>query len=365
MRISLTPALALGAALALVLTPAIRPASAQATYDPLGSGRTVLAFDKRFLKTLAQGGVKLRARGGAKLRKGRLILPVAGGKVDPVAGKGTVKTQGTLLFERANRTLPWRRIEAKANRTPLQAKVGGGQLRLAAARRPPRARRAGFATRFVAPRLSLTAKAATRLAKKLRLRGAFREGMALGTLRASVNPAYTEILPRGRATLAPDPAMLAKLEAHFVSLNPIAPAELAPGPLLSLPIAAKGSLSPDAAQGTLRTGGAFEALQLSGGQLFERELWLDLSLSSASAEAEVRPSPPYAGQAGRIGAFAVDLSQATRSSDPGTRTISVAAAPLLLTAQSAAHFDEAFANSKGHFAAGERFGTVSFAAVGR
>jgi hypothetical protein len=83
--------------------------------------------------------------------------------------------------------------------------------------------------------------------------------------------------------LIPDPALLEKLADLFVSLNPIAPG---------------GALSPDASLGTLRTGGAIELLQQSGGQLFEHELWLDIGARSASSEQEVRPSPPYAGKQG-------------------------------------------------------------------
>jgi len=341
------------------------PSSAVATYDPIGHGAVRLSFDKRFLSLLKQNGVKLGTKAGARLKGKALTLPVSGGKVDPKAALTTTETAGTLVFRKGNRSLPLRRIEFKANRNPLQAKVGGGQLKVAITAKKPSEARVGFGMRFSAKGLRLTAKVATRLNKKLRLRGVFQEGQPLGTLKTEVSPLTSVILPRGRATLVPDAAMLAKLEDLFVSLNPIAPAELAPGPVLSFPIIPGGRLAPDVSQGTLRTGGAIELLQLSGGQVFEREFWLDFGLDTATSEPDVQPSPPYPGKQGRIGALAIEMAAASVSSNPKARTITVSGAPLTLTAATAAAFNEAFAGGKPHFAAGERFGIVSFAAQGQ
>jgi hypothetical protein len=171
------------------------------------------------------------------------------------------------------------------------------------------------------------------------------------------------ILERGQGTVTPDPAILAKFKALFVSLNPIAPAELQPGPVLKFPIAVGGQISPDASEGSLRLGGAIELLQLGAGQVFHKEYWLDLGVKSASAEVDIEPTPAFPGKLGRIGAF--DLGVGSVSSDPKTRTISLSNAPLTLTAATAQSFNEAFAEGKGVFAAGETFGVVGFGAVGQ
>jgi hypothetical protein len=81
--------------------------------------------------------------------------------------------------------------------------------------------------------------------------------------------------------------------------------------LFRLPIA------PDRLSGTLRSVGELEFLQLGGGAVF---------------------------------------------SDPKTRTASVAAVPLLLSIATAAAFNEAFAQGKAVFGAGEALGTLSFVA---
>jgi hypothetical protein len=159
--------------------------------------------------------------------------------------------------------------------------------------------------------------------------------------------------------------MVAKLNSLFVSLNPISPAELAPGPVFSLPIVPGGALSPDASLGTLRTGGSIELLQQGAGQVFEHEFWADLGARSVSAEVDIQPTPAFPGKLGRLGVLDLNLAAAQISSNAGARTISVSNAPLALQATTAAHFNQAFAEGKPVFAAGEAFGSVSFTAWGQ
>jgi hypothetical protein len=171
------------------------------------------------------------------------------------------------------------------------------------------------------------------------------------------------ILDQGQGTLIPDPQILAKFKSLFVSLNPISPAELSPGPVLKFPIALGGQIAPDASEGTLRLGGAIELLQLGAGQVFDKEYWLDLGARSASAEVDVEPTPAFPGKLGRIGTYAIGMAGATVASDPKSRAISVSNALLTLDAQTAQTFNDAFAAGKATFAAGETFGTISFGAV--
>ncbi len=159
-----------------------------------------------------------------------------------------------------------------------------------------------------------------------------------------------------------DPAFVQKLDQRFVSLNPIFPAEHV-GSSFSFPIVAGGSLAPDGAEGTLRTGGAVELLQLGGGQVFWKELWLDLGSRSDSAEVDLEPTPAFPGKLGRLGVF--DLGVASVASEPKARTISVAGAPLSLNAQAAAQLNQAFGAGQPLFSAGEAVGSVSFVAIGQ
>lgn len=349
---------AFAAALALLALFGLAP-SAHAAYDPLGSGTTKLTLDKRFARLLAAHGVKLTAAAPAKRHGRSFTLPVSGGALDPAEEKGEIAQGGTLTFQRGARKVPLREIVVKTKPEPLIAKVGGGQLKLATAAKR-KFSRIGFGSSFSAKPLRLSAKLATRLAKKLRLHGVFEAGQRLGTLRSSAQPATVAILPSGRATLTPDPAFIAKLDKLFISLNPIAPAERSPGPIFSLPIIGGGALAPDASSGTLRSGGSLEFLQLGAGQIFWHELWFDPGTHQVLAEADIEPTPTFPGKLGQVPVLA--LGAGSVASDPFARTIAISGAPLTLTAATAAYFNQAFAPGKEAFAPGELFGTASFSA---
>ncbi len=347
------------ALLGLLLVP-----GAHANYDPAGSGTTKLILDKGFISSLKREGVMVVAKAPAKLKGNVVVLPVSGGTTDPTLAKGETETEGTVVFESGNRKVPLRNIEVKTKKTPLYAKVGGGQLKVASAKSIS-FKREGFGSAFAANGLALTRKVATRLNKKLRTGDFFKEGQLTGTLKSTIQPQVTSILPQGQASVVPDPAFLAKLKSLFVSLNPIAPAELSVGPVLYFPIAGGGQLAPDASEGTLRTAGAIELLQLGAGQVFQKEYWFDLGLKSTVAEVDVEPTPAFPGKLGQIGVFGIDMARASVSSEPKSRTISVSGAPLTLDAQTAQTFNEAFAQGKAVFGAGEALGSVSFGAVGQ
>lgn len=334
---------------------------AQAAYDPLGSGTTKLTLDKAFLSFLNKHGVKLEAKSPAKRKGASISIPVSGGEMDPLIEKGTIEQEGILVFKRGKFSLPFKKLTLKTKTSPIQAKVGGNQLKVAKAKKISFTRN-GFGTVFGATDLGLAAKVVTRLNKKLRLGKAFKEGQVMGSFKSKTQPSTTTILGQNRATLVPAPAFVAKLNSRFVSLNPISPAELSAGPTFTFPIVAGGAIAPDASLGTLRTGGAIEFLQQgSGGQIFQQEFWLDLATKGTSAEMEVRPLGP--GKLGRVEVLA--MGQASVSSNPGTRTISVSGAPLGLSTLTATTFDQAFAEGKGVFAPGEIFGTLSFTAQGQ
>ena len=347
------------ALLLIVGVTVISPAAANATYDPLGSGTTNLTLDKRFAGLLHRNGVKLLGVQGATRRGRSYTLPVSGGTLDPTTGQGEIDNEGTLVFQRGARRVPLRHLVVKTKREPLIAKVGGGQLKLAAAKRTGFSRQ-GFGSTFAADGLRLSAKLATRLAKKLRLRGAFRAGQPFAALRSSAQPLSTAILPAGRATFAPDPTFLAKLDANFISLNPVAPAERSPGPLFSFPIIGGGSLAPDASLGTLRTGGAVEFLHLGSGQLFWTEPWFDLGLHNVLAEVEIEPTPTFPGKLGQVPVL--DLHPVAAASAAATRTISVTGSTLTLQPATAAYFNQAFVAGEPVFAPGELVGYLTFTA---
>lgn len=353
------PVLAVGACLALCLS--YSTCSQAAEYDPVGSGTTTLSLAAPFSKLLAAHHVSIETRGGAK-RKGReIVLPAAGGEFDPLQGTGTVENEGTIVFVAGRRKLPFRTVVVKAKRSPLYAKVGGGQLKIASGAKLV-SKREGFGFGFAATGLKLTAKIASRLSKKLRLGKAIAAGQPLGTLTSKVEPATVHLLAKTRMSLALDPVFVAKLNKLFVSLNPIAPAELGSGPTLSFPIGSESVLSPDGSPGLIKTNGALELLQLGSAQIFWQEPWLEPGATTVSAETDLEPSPPKAGKQPR--GLLLTLAGGQTASDPINRTISVSGQAATLTAGAANGLNSSFSDGKTVFEAGEAIGVLSYVAQG-
>lgn len=350
----------IGASLALVLALGF-PLAARATYDPVGGGATRIVLDKRFATFLERAGVSVTVRDGAVRRGRTLVLPVTGGNLDPTVGRGELEQQGSIVFASSRRRLPIRKLVVKTTKAPLVAKVGGSQLKVATAT-AVKSRRRGFGSVFSTRELRITEKVATRLNKKLRPRQQFEAGQLLGMLMTEAQPLVTSIVPSGRASLVFDGAFLAKLDRHFVSLNPVSPAERM-GATFTLPIIAKGALAPDASAGTLRTGGEIEFLQLGSGQIFWHEFWFDLGLRGALAEVDLEPTPAFPGKLGQIRVLSV--GDGAVESTSRARTIALAGAPLTLEAGTAAAFNKAFAGGGEDFSAGETIGTISFVAEGQ
>jgi len=341
--------------------------SAGADYDPLASGATKLTLDPSFLALLKANKVELSAVAPAKLRGGVVSFPVSGGKFDPTAARGFVEHEGSLTFKAGPRSVPVRDLQLKttSKRTPLSAKVGGSQLKLAQAKSLSITRQ-GFGDKVKAQSLTLSAKLATRLAKKLRLRGVFKEGLPLGQTLTTANPETIALLAKNKVELTLAPTFAAKLASLFVAVNPIFGAEHPAGPLYTLPIAG-GTIAPDASLGTLQSEGSLEFIQLGGGQVFWAEVWLDLAAHTFSPELNTQPAPPFAGKVGRQSAAALTLGPPALD-DSRARTVTLAGASLAMDPATAATFNEVFAKPQGKsgvFVAGEAVGSASFTAQGQ
>ncbi len=345
---------------AIVLFGLSSASVAVAAYEPAGSGATELVLEKRFVNLLSRTGVKLGGVRGVTLAKGRIALPVSGGKVDPASSRGTVLHGGAVTVERGRRRFRIKDLMVKTTRprSPLAAKVGGSQVKLFAARDLTVERR-GFGVAIRSVDLRMTAKLATRLNHKLGFNRVFQEGIPVGSAVTRVEPSLASISKTGRLSLELDPALLLKLNQLHVAVNPIHPAEH-PG-AFTFPIAG-GQLSPQLSAGVMQDDGALELLQLGGGQVFWREPWVDLDGGGLSAAVELEPAPPYRGKIGRVVIASLDLSAAVVSSNPPRRTIEVTGARLALSPEVAAELNEAFAKGEPVFAAGGPLGTLAFVA---
>jgi hypothetical protein len=334
--------------------------TARAGYDPVARGVTKITFSHQFDATLADHGVKIRVHEGQR-HGDELVLPAQGGEIDPRLGTGTVESKGAILLQAGNRKVIFRQVTFKAKRAPLYAKVGGGQLKLATGARLT-SKRSGFGATFAAMDLRLTAKLATRLNKKLRLGRALHAGQPFADVAAQAQPTTVHLQPQGRFYLSVAPAFAAKLNQLFVSLNPIAPAELTAGPTLSFPVGQESTLSPDAEAGTIKLEGQAELLQLGHAQVFWRELWWEPAIRSLLAETDSEPAPPRPGAQPQAPLLDVQ-GNGIVTSNPSSRTIDATGQLVALTPSAAASLNDAFAESGSVFAAGETVGAVSFHAA--
>jgi hypothetical protein len=265
---------------------------AHAANDPLGSGTAKLVLDKGFASFLKHDGITLSATQGAKRKGSSFIWPVIGGSLDPVAGRGEIDAEGSLVFASSGKKLPLRDIAVKTTHSPLVAKVGGSQLKIATSAKLSD-KRSGFGIQFNAKALKLTAKVATRLNKKLRPKVPFSEGQPLGSILATPQPKLATVLDTGRATLVFDSAFLAKLESRFVSLNPIFPAEHVGGSF-SFPITLGGQIAPSGSEGRCAPAArsnccSWEPARSSGKSC--GWTWAPRSTQPKSTSSRPRPSP--------------------------------------------------------------------------
>jgi hypothetical protein len=333
---------------------------ASARYDPIGGGSTKLTFAKPFLALLRQHGVKLSAGSPATFGSGVASFPAAGGKLEPVAVVGTVEHEGVLVFRAGAHSLPLKDLTLKTTqaRSPLTAKFGGGQLKIASSATLT-SKRSGFGVAAKVSQIRLSAKAAERLDKKLGLRGVFTEGQLLGSSTTDAQPETVTIKEGGRAELTLAPEFASRLSSLFVAVNPVFPAEH-----LGAPFALRvtdGQIAPDASSGTLETAGALELIQQDGGQAFFRELAPELGLASTRSEYQFIPSPAAPGPV-NTGPL-LGLGAGTVVSEPKARAITVTGAPLPISAATAQSLNETFASPQGKvnvFQAGEDLGTLSF-----
>jgi hypothetical protein len=348
--------------LLVALTSIAMAATADARYDPIGGGSTKLTFAGPFLSLLKSDGVTVKASAGATYKAGTATFPVSGGKLEPVAVVGSVEHEGVLVFAAGGHSLPLKSLVLKTTRrsSPLSAKFGGGQLKLASSSKLT-STRSGFGVASKVTQIRLSAKAASRLDKKLGLRGVFEEDQLLGSSMTEAQPETVTVKEGGRAELTLAPEFAAKLSSLFVAVNPVFPAEHLGAPF-TLRIT-DGQIAPDASSGTLETAGSLELIQQDGGQAFFRELAPELGLASTRSEYQFIASPTAPGPTA-TGPL-LGLGGGTVVSEPKARTIAVSGAPLPLSDATAQALNETFAKPQGKtnvFAAGESLGTLSFTA---
>lgn len=385
---------------------------ASAASDPIGSGTTTIKLNKGFFKKLKKSNVKVLKVSPGKVSGKKVTLPVSGGSLDPTTGQGTLSHSGGIKFKAGKRTATLKSFVLDTTKKSLSAKLGKKNLKIASAAGLSFTRE-GFGTNVKIGKLKLTSKAAKELNKKLGFsgksgkkskrastskassKGVFKANQVLGGSTSATQPKEVALLATGNATLALSASALKKLTEvgpgpesggpFKVELSTVAPTTVvAPGPppTLAFPIGG-GTMSPTASTGTLQTLGGLKLVQSLEAApppgtkgvttLTMGNIWVDMATKQATVEVTIEnPKTPEAnlGNLGRASIADINLTGATITSDPVTRTISVQNASATLQAVTAETLNSVFitpiekatGEPQAKFAAGDPLGTFSFTA---
>ncbi len=371
----LATAVAATMAVFLVFAPAASAAS-----DPLAGGSTMIQLNQGFLKKTGKRGVKVLGLSPVTVRfdPGSIVLPVAGGSLDPLSGQGSVAHSGEIKFKHGKRTARVGPLVLDTATASLNGTVVGKQVKFASVEGLSFARD-GFGVNLGIEKLALTGTAAKLLNAKLGFSGKakkpskkatsskrrkalskpFAGKQVLGSAATVTQPLTVTILPSGKAKLLPDLDTITKLFMAGTTVEPVPPAEFefGPPPAINLPISG-GILAPDGSIGVLQTLGG-QKISKGPATTITSNLWLDLGLKATTAELEVTGFPGAPGNVGRAPNSLLDLSAASFGADPAARTISVANAVMRMTAEGAASLNTLYGTE---FKAGDSLGSVSFTA---
>jgi hypothetical protein len=402
---------------ALVAMLAFAPLASAAS-DPLSSGTTTLTLNKGFAKKLKNSGVKVLKLSPGKVKGRNVTLPVSGGSLDPITGLGTIEHSGGFKFKAGKKSASVNTLILDTTTSSLTAKVAGKSMKFASVKGAKVARN-GFGANVSITSLKLTGKAAKQLNKKLGFTGKakgksnkgkgnkrasasktvqppFKGNQVLGGSTSETQPKTVVVVPGGNATLALSASALQKLNnvgphppgepgPFAVKLSPVAPTSVAsvgPPPTVAFPISG-GTLSPAATSGVLQTQGGLMLVQdLEGAPppgtrgvttLVMGNIWVDLGAKTATVEVTItNPKTPEAnlGNLGRASIADINLTGATITSDPVTRTVSVQNASATLQAVTAETLNSVFITPiekatmtpQEKFAGGDPLGIFSFTA---
>ena len=382
---------------ALVALLAFAPLASAAS-DPLASGTTTITLNKGLFKKLKKAGVKVLKVSPASVKGKRVSLPVSGGSLDPTNGLGTVEHSGGFKFKHGKRKAVVNTIVLETTTSSLKAKVAGKSMKLATVKGMTVARN-GFGANVSITALKLTGKAAKQLNKKLGFTGKLKEkapfkgNKSLGASTSETQPKTVTVLPGGSTNLTLSPAALKKLQnvgpppgegpgPFSVKLTIIPPTTIVsagPPPALGFPISG-GTIAPDASSGIVQTTGGLKLtqnLEAAGPNgkgettLTMGNIWVDMGAKTATVEVTIEnPKTPEAnlGNLGRSSIADIQLTGATITSNPLTRTVSVQNASATLQAVTAETLNSVFITPienathepQEKFAAGDPLGVFSF-----
>lgn len=231
--------------------------------------------------------LQLKKAKGLKLKPKAVTLTITGGKLDPVAGDGTVNTTGQLKAKtrsgKAKVSITSVTFGASGGPGSINARVGKRKVNGFGTLSGGTTTRQGFGASLSGINAKLGRKGARALNKRsggkgkkkrggasAAAAGRVKAGVSLGTVSATTIPKTVEVLPGGSLTLHTNAALITKLLAHCIDaigalppfspgVYPLAPATQNPLPPMgdgafNFPVTG-GELAPDFSAGKVQTGG--------------------------------------------------------------------------------------------------------------
>jgi hypothetical protein len=357
---------------------------ASATPDPLASGTTTLTLNKNLFKKLKKAGVKVIKVSPGTVKARKVALPVSGGSLDPTNGLGTVEQSGGIKFKHGKKSALVKLIVVETTTNSINANVAGKKMKLASVSGVSTARN-GFGANVTIGSTKLTGKAAKQLNKKLGFTGKqakkapFKGGKGMGSALAETQPKTVAVVANGnKASLLTSGATDLKFASLGVAIKTVPPADekLELPPTYFFPISG-GTIAPNATAGVVQTTGGVKLTQepfpgivttmtLNG-------IFVDLGAKTATVEVIIETNAPGVTSPGNVGRSSIadlNLTGATITSNPSTRTVSVANATATLQEVTAGVLNATFApeeppKSGKHvevFKAGDPLGTFTFTA---
>jgi hypothetical protein len=306
-------------------------ASAQAARDPIASGTTDLHMKKGFARKLANLQIDVLGLGATSVSGNKVGLSVLEGELDPTNVQGQLTQRGGFKLALGGRGVPVTKVVVNTVKGSVFAQVAGARMQFATFPAPT-ASREGFGSRFKAGQLTLTEKAATRISNRLGLKGSRRIGSrVISNLFATAQPRSVTLLPQGGATLTLNAATLAKFKAKGVAVpagfTAVAPATTSTPLAFQLPIGGgEIALGSSSGAGKVETTGGVQILKSTktlSPKLVVKSLSTDLTAKSATAELEITPMPPFAGNVGRSFGLSITVPNGGVVTNPTTRQIEI------------------------------------------
>jgi hypothetical protein len=319
---------------------------AQATPDPVASGKTVVTLNKGWTNYLKTFGIKIQKVGSAKVNAKKATFTVSGGEIDPTNGLGTLNLTGGLKFKAGKKSATVKAMVLNTGKSSLTAKVSGKKVKFATLKGLSDSRN-GFGVNITLKNLKLTGAAAKQLNKKLGYAKGkpkpFLGGKNIGKANTESQPSTVAIIPGGNLIFNGSPSLLTKLSNVKANVQLIPPTTAA-GATFTSPITG-GTVSPVGTAGTVTSSGGLQLVQhlpVSATQSIDTTItlgamYLDLSAKTVSVEVVAESnaeSPAGSGKKplnlGNLGRSSIgDVTVTGVTADPTTRTVSVSSAAVL------------------------------------